>query len=125
MTDENPTPSIRRRGAQPGNLNAMKHGFYSRNFHRFEIEDLKKIPDTDLVGEINALRVVTRRLLELSSDNTDTEIGIKLLSTFSLALVRLSNLLRAQVKINADLESETFASIGQALTEVHDELWKK
>lgn len=127
MTNEKSisTKPKRRRGGQPGNLNALKHGFYSRSFRKFEIDDLGVTSVTDLAGEINALRISTRRLIELSADNTDTEIGIKLLSTLSLALVRLSNLLRAQVRINAGLESEAFESIGKGLTEKKKELWEK
>jgi hypothetical protein len=33
-------PSKRPRGAQPGNSNAVKHGFYSRKFHPQELNDL-------------------------------------------------------------------------------------
>ncbi len=126
MTEDkliSPKPK-RRRGGQPGNLNAMKHGFYARSFRKFEIDDLHAISGTDLSGEINALRIATRRLIELSSDNYDTETGIKLLSTLSLALVRLSNLLRSQARINAGQESENFNAIGEGLSQSKKEQWK-
>ncbi len=29
----------KRRGGQPGNVNAVKHGFYSRRFHEIEAAD--------------------------------------------------------------------------------------
>ncbi len=118
-----PKPN-RRRGAQPGNLNALKHGFYSRSFRKFEIDDLDTTTATDLAGEINALRIVIRRLLELSVDNTDTDTGIKFLATLSLSLVRLSSLLRSQVRINQGLESETFNAIGAGATKARLKLQK-
>ena len=48
----------RKQGAQPGNLNAFKHGFYSKLFEpldREDIENLRKIlidPNNDTVLEI-------------------------------------------------------------------------
>jgi hypothetical protein len=33
----------RKRGGQPGNGNALRHGFYSRRFTRQEVEDLENV----------------------------------------------------------------------------------
>ena len=57
----------RKRGAQPGNLNALKHGFYSRNFLDLENTDLEAMLAQDLESEIAMLRVVVRRAFELST----------------------------------------------------------
>ena len=121
-TSNTPPKPKRRRGGQPGNLNAYKHGFYSRNFRLFEKNDLRKIANPDLAGEINALRVAIRRLIELSDANTDTDTGIRLLSTLSLAFVRLASLLRSQSSINPSAYLEDSDPIGQILTEVRLEL---
>jgi hypothetical protein len=57
----------RKRGAQPGNLNALKHGFYSRSFLDLENTDLEAMLAQDLESEIAMLRVVVRRAFELST----------------------------------------------------------
>ena len=57
-------PARRRRGGQPGNTNAFKHGFYSRSFTEYEKELLSQIPLTDFRGEIDLARVSNRRVIE-------------------------------------------------------------
>jgi len=54
----------RGRGAQPGNLNALRHGFYSRYFRSIELADLDQL-SAGLESEIAMLRVQTRRFLEV------------------------------------------------------------
>lgn len=55
----------RERGGQPGNRNALKHGFFSSQFTKQEKENLNLLAD-DLTTEIAMLRVVTRRFLRLA-----------------------------------------------------------
>jgi hypothetical protein len=92
-----PSPK-RPRGAPPGNLNALKHGFYSRGFRTMDIADLDAMLENGLKSEINMLRVSTRRLLELSQENTDVDQGIHLLSVLGVTATRLANLIRAILK---------------------------
>lgn len=57
-------PTGRKSGAQPGNKNAMRHGFYAQ---RFTIDDNKLLDsqDTlDVTSEIAMLRVQINKLLE-------------------------------------------------------------
>ena len=54
----------RKRGAQPSNQNAFKHGFYSDQFKLAEKTGLNQIQGTDLTEEIKLLRVQIRRYLE-------------------------------------------------------------
>ncbi len=59
--EEKPKP---KRGAQPGNQNARKHGFYSKHFTPEQIEQLENADDLkDLGPEINLLRVKLNTLL--------------------------------------------------------------
>ena len=54
----------RKRGAQPGNQNARKHGFYSKHFTPDQIEQIGNAHDLkDLGPEINLLRVKLNTLL--------------------------------------------------------------
>ena len=54
----------RRRGGQPGNLNALMHGFYSKQFQEGEIRDLGKAKG--FREKIGMMQVVTRRLLKMA-----------------------------------------------------------
>lgn len=85
MTTKQPQPK-RKRGAQPGNLNALKHGFYSAVLphaqqERFRVA-LSMAPD-ELTREIALLRQRLERLLDAEPDN------IELLSQAMTRLARL------------------------------------
>jgi hypothetical protein len=58
--------SGRRPGGQPGNRNALKHGFYSKLFKPGELDDLNAVLADGLTDEIAMLRVVVRRLFALA-----------------------------------------------------------
>jgi hypothetical protein len=73
MTDNKPK---RKRGAQPGNTNALKHGFYSHRFNNLEISDLNTALSDGLTDEIALLRVIIRRVFEYAdTDAQDLEPG--------------------------------------------------
>ena len=64
----------RKRGAQPGNLNALKHGYYSRALSKAQqllLERARNIPADDLSGEIALLRERLYTALEASPDKLD------------------------------------------------------
>lgn len=104
----------KKRGAQPGNINALKHGFYSRFFNVGEITDLETIAP-DLTAEIALLRVVNRRLFDrLSSMESSSEINLgdytALTALLSSTALRLSSLMRANQYITGNS-----TDLGQAL----------
>jgi hypothetical protein len=115
MTDENPTPSKRRRGAPPGNLNALKHGFYSRNFGTMELKDLDAMLDSGLDSEINLLRVAMRRLLILTAENTNVDTGIRLLTVLGSTATRLANLLRTEALLGGDRKQSLYNQLVDAI----------
>ena len=51
----------RKRGGQPGNTNALKHGFYTKNFSLAECQGLEATKEIVLADEITLLRVLIRR----------------------------------------------------------------
>ena len=115
------TTSKRQRGAQPGNLNALKHGFYSRYFKTNEVEAVQDLHGGDLSEEIEALRVIIRRVLALSSNIDDVSTGLRLLSTFSAAAAQLSGLVKVQSLIQQDDSEDTFENaLRQAIHEWHE-----
>ena len=57
----------RSRGAQPGNLNAVKHGFYSAHFHQADLAAFETNTFTGLNDEIALLRLYIHRAVELGA----------------------------------------------------------
>jgi hypothetical protein len=93
----------RKRGAQPGNRNAFKHGFYSDQFKQVEKINLSQIQPTDLTDEIQLLRVQMHRYLEAETvalDQIDYETRLQALHTVSLAAESLTRLVRTQAILN-------------------------
>jgi hypothetical protein len=95
----------RKRGAQPGNQNAFRHGFYSEQFKQAERLKLSQIENTNLASEIEVMRVQILRYLEaeaLAGNQIDYEIRLQALRTVSLAAESLTRLIRTQVILNSD-----------------------
>ena len=100
----------RKRGGQPGNLNAIKHGRYARSVPP---ESSPASIASSLEEEINMLRTETRRLFELAHKSADIDQMIKVLGALGLASIRTSRLLEAQKEIgNGD---QVLAYISEAL----------
>lgn len=94
----------RKRGVQPGNRNAIKHGFYSDQFRQAEKIGLSLIQQTDLTNEIQLFRVQLRRYLEAETvalDQMDYETRLQALHTFSLAAECFNRLVRTQAILNS------------------------
>ena len=111
------------RGAQPGNVNALKHGFYSERFRKGEIEDLSALAINDLSSEISAMRVVTRRMLVNSEDDeTKTQI-LQTLYALGMAAGRVASLIRTQALLHGTA-ADDFANAAslalQSFMEDHD-----
>lgn len=116
------TPGRKKRGAQPGNRNALQHGFYSRQFRIDETNDLDTILTDGLDDEIAMLRVATRRVLELAVDNEDLTTATELLSSLGHASTRLASLLKTKRLIAPDRQHDLTRSISDALAAVVKEL---
>ena len=101
--------SGRKRGGQPGNLNALKHGFYSKHFQRSELKDLEEIGDLQEV--IQMLRMVSRRLLKAAEECRNVGELSNLLNTLGLAATRVGGLMKVQKFLGGNEEStEEFIS---------------
>ena len=111
----------KKRGAQPGNRNALKHGFYARQFEDEELSDLEILQQgVSLNDEILMLRIVTRRLLEMSNRCEDIEQLSGVLNTLGLAATRLGTLVRLRKQVGED--NELSAAINQVLAEMAQDL---
>jgi hypothetical protein len=113
----------RKRGAQPGNLNALRHGFYSPRFNSHELTDLDISPQRSLEGEIAMLRVFMRRTLDLVDGMDDQDEMVRVLGALGVAALRVARLLQAQSALgNGELIS---GELSLALNEVMHEWGRK
>ena len=115
--------SPRKPGGQPGNWNAFKHGFYSRQYQPIEIKDLDTALGDGLMDEIALLRVIIRRVFEFAndSDTQDLDTWSKSLNTLGAAATRLAGLLRTQTVITGT-DGDTIAVLAKTFGDVAHEL---
>jgi len=105
--DSGPPAPPRKRGAQPGNRNSLRHGLYSRSFRQVELSDLKHV-QAGLESEIAMLRVVQNRLLACAGDfdhqpdQIDLKTAISLLQALGATSMRIASLMKAQARLAAD-----------------------
>ena len=89
----------RRRGGQPGNKNAFKHGFYTALFKDRERQLLEQMQPADLSAEIELIRVTSARFLEslaASKERGDFEANLTALRLVNLSAQSIAMLLRVQ-----------------------------
>jgi hypothetical protein len=109
----------KKRGAQPGNSNALKHGYYSKMYRAYyssEERKLLQLADSSLQDEIALVKVCIRRVLSYSP--TNREEAIKQLNVLSKASSRLANLIRTQLTLSPGSQSAE-----ELLHEALNELW--
>jgi hypothetical protein len=112
------------RGAPKGNLNALKHGFYSRLFHAEEVVELEGDQSNSLEHEITLLRVMIRRTMLLADGIDDLHEATRVLDALGAAAGRLANLLRAQKSLK-DTHTGVADEISLAIQQVNSELRHK
>lgn len=124
----------RSHGAQPGNKNALKHGFYAKRFNKDEALRLAGQDPTDVKAEIELLRVCIDRLAEQlnlepvyfqDKDGEDTNSRddhyLKQFNTLALMTQSLATLARTDHLIHGKAGSVQDA-IMQALEELRLEM---
>jgi len=90
----------RKRGAQPGNKNALIHGFYSRHFKAEENRILSQMSLTDPSGEIELMRVQNDRFMEFQntlSHPLDLEAQLSVLRAVTLSTESINSMIRTQI----------------------------
>lgn len=100
----------KRRGAPKGNLNALKHGFYSRVLDEAEKLDMEKASDVKGIDEeIALLRVKIKEVLEKEPEN------VKLIMQ---AANTLAGLVKTRYNITKEQGKGVKESIGNVLREI-------
>ena len=100
-----PAPAApKKRGGQPGNKNAFKHGFYTGLFKAHERQLLDNLPAADLSAEIELIRVTSARFIEslmASRGTLDYESNLTALRLVNLSAQSIATLLRVQALTGA------------------------
>ena len=105
-----PKNSGKKSGGQPGNKNAMRHGFYARRFSADEQTRLDGQDPTDVQSEIALIRVCIDRLtqelnfkiftvVDMQGNVTRDDHYLKQLNTLGLMTQSLSTLTRTHCLI--------------------------
>jgi len=90
--------TVRKPGAQPGNSNALRHGFYAKSFTKAELLSLEQSIQGEFADEIEVARTNTGRLAELLMDYKNMDIADVVAASNALNnyLDRIQSLSRAQ-----------------------------
>ena len=99
MNEEHKPMGKRKRGGQPGNTNALKHGRYARSVPPSAGKNTPDLNFANLETEISMLRTTTRQIFELVGQAVDIDQMIKLLGALGLASIRTSRLLKSQKEL--------------------------
>lgn len=124
--------SGKKKGGQPGNTNALKHGFYAEKFSAEEKKRLDSADNLDLLAEINLVRVQIDRLTEQISfaeitrkDNNGTDFRdshyLSQLNTLSIMAGSMSTLVRTHYLThgkNGDVQSAILAALEEIRLEM-------
>lgn len=122
----------RKSGAQPGNKNAMRHGFYAQRFTADQNNRLDQQKPVDVQSEIALIRVCIDKLrdelnfepaylTDAQKNETRDEHYLKALNTLGLMTQSLSTLVRTQHLVHGKT-SDVQDSILRALEELRLEM---
>jgi hypothetical protein len=98
-----PSPSPKKsRGGQPGNFNALKHGFYTRRFKKTDLAGVESTDYNGLMEEIAIIRLYTRRLIELDHPSADISQVSNILRILCLASLTITRLVKTSTFLQTD-----------------------
>ncbi len=122
-SDQVKTPPPRKRGGQPGNTNAFKHGFYTKNFSLAERRGLQAAKGLVLGDEIALLRVLIRRFADqiLASQGSAPSETAHHLAVISEAMLRLGGLLRTDHALGGSASSDFITQLNLVLAEISEQ----
>ncbi|MEN8172370.1 MAG: hypothetical protein ABFS03_05760 [Chloroflexota bacterium] len=120
-TDSQDSPVVRSRGGQPGNTNALKHGFYSSRCRERDLKKLELIEKKiDLTPEIELMRITIGRLLSYPQSELSIKDALALSNVITRATGRLGQLIRIQKKIGDSGMDEMFHEVLLEFAEEHN-----
>jgi len=98
MSEPSPSASKRKPGGQPGNANALRHGFYAKSFTEAEMRRLEEDIEGEFIDEIALARTNAARLAELLKDYRNMSLldVVSASNALNNYLDRIQGLSRAQ-----------------------------
>jgi len=106
--------------AQPGNLNALTHGFYAPLPLPPGGLNQPALAVPTLEPEIVRLRLLLRRALELTGPTRNPHEALRILDVFSLAAVRIARLLVKQKELQSSShKSTTLLELAEIASKLH------
>jgi hypothetical protein len=116
---------LRKRGGQPGNQNALKHGLYAHKYRHQEKVALTSAVGQDLLDEIDFMQVALRRFFDLA-DESESYLAsyVKTAHTLAMTITRLADLTLAQMVLGIE-DKKIALALSQAIAEVSRELRNK
>jgi hypothetical protein len=110
----------RHRGGQPGNINALKHGFYTRRFNQSDLAGVESTDYNGLMDEIAIIRLYTRRLIELDDQSDDISQVANILRILCLASITITRLVKTSqfLQLHGNDEATDLHKALQHLTSV-------
>jgi hypothetical protein len=114
----------RKRGGQVGNTNALKHGFYTKNFSLAERRGLEATQEIVLADEIALLRVLIRRFSGqvLTGQGVPLTESAQYLAVISEAMLRLASLLRTNHMLGGSETSDLEQKLSLVLADIYTEI---
>ena len=116
----------RKRGGQPNNKNAYKHGFYSEHFSAFENRLLSEIPLSDVTDVIDLMRVNMGRFMEAytaSLEELNYEDRHAAFRSLSLGAGCIASLVRIQ--ISASRNTSEAEQLNRQLMQIEEGLMSR
>jgi hypothetical protein len=101
----------RKKGAQPGNTNAVTHGFYSRTLNETEQKDFEKAVGIEGIDEEIALIRLEIKKAILGGDDTNLKILVRAASA-------LEKLIRTRYQISAAQRHGLKQAIGNVIKDI-------
>jgi len=119
MPETPPLPK-RHRGGQPGNINALKHGFYTRRFSQTDLAGVESTDYNGLMDEIAIIRLYARRLIELDDESSDISQVTNILRILCLASLTITRLVKTSqfLQVNRDTSSSDLHKALEQLTDL-------
>ena len=114
-------PIRRHGGGQPGNTNALKHGFYTRRFHKRDISGVETTSLKNLTEEIALIRIFIRRMVESAVQEPDYYNDIDILRAICLASGTITRVIKAQTFINSE-PTDFYDDVDRAIAKI-TEMW--
>jgi hypothetical protein len=111
----------RRPGGQLGNMNAVKHGFYTRRIRKRDLTGVENTNIKGLAEEIALIRIFTRRLVESADPSADIYELAGVLRTICLASATITRIIKAQSFLVND-PTDFYRDMDEAVRQVRIEM---